>query len=170
MRKPASLRAALVAALDARHRYSERPADLHMVMQNATPIADGRPGMAYMWEYTLAIGFLDFTGAPDEIALPILVWLRRWQGDAFGTPERLKAAFNMDVEFMSDGVVDVLVRLKLTENVNVVPRPGGDGADLVRPEEPVPFALRDAAPLHAAYLDGEQIVHCTAHPDAGNDG
>lgn len=170
MRKPPSLRAALVAALDAKHRYSERPADLHMVMQNATPIADGRPGMAYMWEYTLAVGFLDFNGSPDEIALPILVWLRRWQGDAFHTPEKLKAAFNMDVEFMSDDVVDVLVRLKLTEIVNMVPRPGGDGADLTRPEEPVPFALRDGAPLHAAYLEGELILHCEAHPGAGVDG
>lgn len=169
MRKPPSLRAALVAALDAKHRFSERPADLHMVMQDATPVADGRPGMAYVWHYTLAIGFLDFTGSPDEIALPILTWLRRWQPDAFATPERLKAAFSLDVEFMADDIVDVMVRLKLSEVVSMVGRPDG-GMDLTRPEEPIPFALIDGAPLHAVFLDGEMILHCDAHPGAGLDG
>ncbi len=169
MRKPPSLRAALVAALDAKHRYSERPADLHMVMQDATPVADGRPGLAYVWHYTLAIGFLDFTGSPDEIAVPILTWLQRWQHDAFATADKLKNAFSMDVEFMADDVVDVMVRLKLSEVVTLVPRPGG-GADLTRPDEPMPFALIEGVPLHAVYLDDQLILHCDAHPDAGLDG
>nr|WP_314121382.1 phage tail protein [uncultured Brevundimonas sp.] len=169
MRKPNSLRAALVAALDAKHRFSERPADLHMVMQDATPVADGRPGMAYVWHYTLAIGFLDFTGSPDEIALPILTWLQRWQPDAFATADKLKNVFNLDVEFMADDIVDVMVRLKLSEVVSMVGRPDG-GMDLTRPEEPMPFALIGGPPLHAVYLEGELILHCDAHPGAGLDG
>ncbi|MGQ3044539.1 MAG: phage tail protein [Brevundimonas aurantiaca] len=169
MRKPDSLRAALVAALDAKHRYSERPADLHIMIQDATPVADGRPGRAYVWHYTLVAGFLDFTGAPDEIALPILTWLQRWQPDLFASPERLKAAFNMEVEFLADDVVDVMVRLKLTEVVTMIDRPGG-GLDLVRPEEPMPFALQEGSLLHAVYLDDALILHCDAHPGAGLDG
>jgi hypothetical protein len=177
MNKPRSLHTALTAALDPRHNLSARPADFHMKIVNLTPQASGRPGNGFVYKYTLALGLLDFAGNTSEIVVPLMRWIERWQHDLLLKPD----AFSMEVDFLADDMVDVLVRLDLTEVVRFVPRPvepgepgqpgqpgGPSGAvDLVFVEEPLPFALQEGAPLHAVYLDDNLLVHCQAHPGAG---
>ena len=161
MNKPQSLRDALSAALEAKHRLSERPGDFHMKVVDLRPEVTGRPGQGFAYRYTLALGFLDFAGSSSEIVVPLLRWIQRWQHDLLVRAE----PFTMEVDFLSDSLVDVLIRLELTETVRYVTREDG-GVDLIFENDPLPMALQDGPPLHAVYLNGELIAHCTAHPAA----
>jgi len=164
MNKPRSLHNALTAALDAKHRLSARPADFHMKIVNLTPQASGRPGQGFVYKYTLALGLLDFAGSTSEIVVPLMRWIERWQHDLLVKQD----AFSMEVDFLADDLVDVVIRLDLTEVVRFTPRPDEPGSvDLVFVEERLPMALEEGAPLHAVYLDDELIAHCAAHPGAG---
>lgn len=163
MNKPRSLHNALTAALDARHHLSARPADFHMKIVNLSPQASGRLGSGFVYKYTLALGLLDFAGDTSEVTVPLMRWIERWQHNLLNDPQ----AFNMEVDFLADKLVDILIRLDLTETVRFQPRPDGSGVDLHFAEEPLPMALEEAAPLHAVYLDDELIAHCDAHPGAG---
>lgn len=162
MKKPHSLREALTKALDPKHRISDRPADFHMKVVDLSPQASSRPGQGFLYKYTLVLGFLDFAGSSAEITVPLMRWIQRWQHDLLATDQ----PFSMDVDLLSDSLIDAIIRLQLTEVVRYVDRDDGD-VDVEFVEEPVPMALRDGAPLHAVYLDDELIAHCEAHPSAG---
>lgn len=165
MRKPPSLRAALTAALDPKHHLSKDPSRLLMVATNARTLASGRPGSGFEYQYTLELTFLDFVGDPTEITVPLLIWIQRYQHQMLATPDAVKTGMNMTFELLDNDKFDAHVELQLTEAVRFVPRPGG-GHDVVFLDEPLPMALQDGPPLHALYLDGELLLHCTAHPDA----
>lgn len=162
MKKPHSLREALIKALDPKHRISDRPADFHMKVLNLSPQASARPGAGFLYKYTLVLGFLDFAGSSAEITVPLMRWIQRWQHDLL-TAEK---PFTMDVDLLSDNLIDAIIHLELTEAVCFVEREDG-AVDVEFVAEPTPMALRDGAPLHAVYLDGELIAHCEAHPAEG---
>lgn len=167
MKKPDHLREALVAALDARHDLRRNPDRLHMVASDVRAVAGGRPGSGYQWRYTLILSFLDFAGKPEEITIPLLVWIARHQHDLIANEAKSDQGFTQEIEFLDSNKVDVLIRLQLTEDVNFAPRPGG-GHDLVIADEPPPLAFQlDGPPLHVVYLDDQVLVRCSAHPDAG---
>lgn len=164
MRKPGRLRAALTEALEGRHpAYRTDPSLMHMVALDVGMAASGRPGTAFQYQYTLALGIMDFTGNPEEVSVPLLIWVQRWQHDLLTDPKRA-ADLTMDVEYLESGKVDLIIRLKLTEAVRFVPRAEG-GHDVIFAEEPVPMLLQTGEPLHRVYLEGELIAACSAHPE-----
>lgn len=158
MRKLQSLKAHMIEAL-AHRGTKDNPADLHVHIPQGALQATMRPGLGFSYSYTLVLAVLDFAHSVDEIMIPLLLWVRRWQ------PELLAqgaAGVPFEVEDLDDGKVDVMIRIPLTETVGFAERPGG-GYDLARPEEPTPFALEDAEPLHIVYLDDEVIARCSLH-------
>lgn len=166
MRKPASLLAALVDALDARHHIRGDSSRLQMVLSNVTPQATNGPGTGFQLAYTVEVSMPDFNGEPIEVVIPTLIWIERWQNDLLANPEAAARAIDMTFVRLNDRRYDLHFALQLTEAVRYVPRPGG-GHDAVYIEEPLPMSLEEGPPLHAVYLDGELILHCEAHPGAG---
>ena len=167
MKKPLSLRQALTAALDAKHFISQNQGSLLMVATDATMMASGRPGAGFQYVYTLQISLLDFAGDPTEVTIPLLLWLERYQHELLASPEAAAQGIRITFEFLDDSKYDIHVDLKLTEAVAFTPREGG-GHDAVFRDEPLPMALEQGSPLHAIFLNGELLLHCTAHPDLGN--
>ncbi|MBB4797587.1 hypothetical protein HNP32_001311 [Brevundimonas bullata] len=163
MRKLESLKAHMTAALS--HRGArDNPADLHFAIPTGSMVAQGRPGLAFEYRYTLVMGILDCAYSIDEITIPLMLWIARWQPEL----QSLTAAaggVNWEVELLDDGKADIMARIPLTETLYLTPRAEG-GYDLTRPEEPLPFALEGGEPLHRIYLGDELIVSCTAHPHA----
>lgn len=159
MRKMDSLRRHMTAALT--HRgIRDNPADLHFAIPQGSALAHSRGSgdRAFEYRYTLAMGIFDCAWSLDEILLPLLIWVERWQPDLLGlTAEAGGIAW--EVEQLDDAKADILVRIPLTETVSLSMRPDG-GHDLSRPEEPIPFALEPATPLHRVYLGDELIVRC----------
>lgn len=168
MNKPGHLRAWLTASLDARHHLSADPSRLHMTATEGTVLASARPGSGFSYQYTLEIILLDFTGKPEEITVPLMIWVQRYQPDLVSSPQAAKEGISLTVSFLESGKVDVLVDLKLTESVRYVERQGG-GHNVEYLEEAVPMALREGSPLHAVYMNDELIMHCEAHPGLGLD-
>lgn len=159
MRKLESLRKHMMAAL-AHRGLKDNPADLHFAIPSGSTIAQNRGGSdrGFEYRYTLSMGIFDCAWSFDEIILPLMIWVERWQ------PELLSLAAGAggiawEVDQLDDGKSDILVKIPITETVFLKIRPDG-GHDLTRPEEPVPFALEPATPLHRVYLDGELIVAC----------
>lgn len=161
MRKLQSLKAHMIAAL-AHRGAQDNPADLHVHIPQGSLQATQRPGLGFSYGYTLVLAVFDFAHSIDEIMIPLLLWVRRWQPELLAlTADRGGIAF--EVEDLDDGKVDVMLRIPLTESVGFDERPGG-GFDLVRPEEPLPFALEAVEPLHVVYLDDDVIARCSLHP------
>lgn len=159
MIKPGSLRETLVAAIAPRHpAYRTDAALMHMVALDVGFGATGRPGTAFEYRYTLAISVFDFPGQPEEISVPLMLWVQRWQHDLITDPTRSRD-LSIDVEFLESKKVDVIVRLRLTEVVRFVPTQSG-GHEVTFVPEPLPMFLADGAPLHRVYLDGELIASC----------
>lgn len=163
MRKLNSLKTHMTEALT--HRgMRQNPADLHFAIPSGSVVARGRPGLGFEYRYTLVMAVLDCAYGLDEITVPLMMWVARWQPELLSLTAA-DGGIDWEVELLDDGKSDIMVRIPLTEGLHLRPREDG-GHDLVRPEEPVPFALEQAAPLHRVYLDGELIASCSAHPDA----
>lgn len=160
MRKLQSLKEHMTAAL-AHRGTADNPSDLHLHIPQGSLQATQRPGLGFSYSYTLVLGVFDYAYSIDEIMIPLMLWVRRWQPELLAlTADRGGVAF--EVEDLADDKVDVMIRVPITESVGFSERPGG-GYDLVRPEEPVPFALEEAEPLHVVYLDDEVIARCSLH-------
>lgn len=164
MRKLQSLKAHMTDALA--HRGTKaNPADLHFHIPQGSLQATQRAGLGFGYTYTLVMTVLDFAHSVDEIMIPLLLWIRRWQPELLVlTADQGGIAF--EIEDLDDNKVDVMIRIPVSEGVSLMPRPGG-GFDLFRPEEPPSFALQaeTAEPLHLVYLDDELIARCSLHPD-----
>ena len=163
MRKLNSLKAHMTEAL-AHRGLRQNPADLHFAIPSGSMIANGRPGLAFEYRYTLVMAVFDCAYSIDEITVPLMLWIARWQPE-LQTLTADSGGIDWEVELLDDAKSDIMVRIPLTETLFLQARPGG-GYDLTRPEEPVPFALEGGEPLHKVYVDDELIVSCTAHPDA----
>ena len=163
MRKLNSLKAHMTEAL-AHRGLRQNPADLHFAIPSGSMIANGRPGLAFEYRYTLVMAVFDCAYSIDEITVPLMLWIARWQPE-LQTLTADAGGIDWEVELLDDAKSDIMVRIPLTETLFLQARPGG-GFDLTRPEEPVPFALEGGEPLHKVYVDDELIASCTAHPDA----
>lgn len=164
MRKLQSLKAHMADAL-AHRGAKNNPADLYFHIPQGSLQARQGEGLGFAYSYTLVMSVLDFAHSIDEIMIPLLLWIRRWQPDLLSlTADQGGIAFEIDD--LDDHKVDVMIRIPVNEVVSLIPGASG-GYDLKRPEEPLPFALQaeTAEPLHVVYLDGEVIAHCRLHPD-----
>lgn len=148
MLKPASLRAALVAALvDATGaRILERDPDKLKIFIDKGRIA-GRYGGAvgYEWRYRLQAILTDFTGNPDAVALAVMLWLAENEPATLQNHQLGNEAVKFEADIIDAETIDLALELELSEAVDAVPREAG-GFELVHRGEPDPCPPFDDVP------------------------
>jgi len=161
MRKLISLREHMTKAL-AHRGLKANPADLHFAIPSGSALAHGRgqADRAFEYKYTLVMGIFDCAWSLDEIMIPLLIWIERWQPELLGLTAEA-GGVQWEVEELEDAKSDILVRIPLSETIAFKLREDG-GHDLTRPEEPVPFALEAGTPLHRVWL-GDQLIAACGH-------
>lgn len=133
MIKPASLRAALVGACP---ELARDPARLQVFVDRGRLVSRRTPNLGFEYRYTMRLFFEAFTGSPDDLMVPIVLWLREHQPDLFLRFDQDEAVqFSADI--LDDQSWDVAVTFELTEAVRVKPRPCG-GWEVIHLTEPSP--------------------------------
>lgn len=154
MRKPPSLRAHLTAALP---QYRQSPENLLMFVMGGHVATTGTAALGWQWEYTLRIVLCDFTGHPDAVIGPTLVWLRAHQPDLLNHPQRQKQALKVNAEYLNTKAMDLVLDVQLSESVHARPMDAGNGAfELVHRLEP-PLEAAYPLPLEL-YIKGELVA------------
>jgi len=137
--KPASLRAHLTAALPELRRDPER---CEVFIDRGSIVATAAPGISFEYRYTLNLLLTDFAGHPDSVMVPLIEWIARHQPEMLANPSlREQIAFEADI--LANDLVDLDIKLPLTERVGVHPRAGG-GYDIEHYPEPLPESAFEA--------------------------
>lgn len=144
MRKPASLRAALVAALPDLARDPER---LLVFIDAGSVQSTCAPGLSYETAYTLNLILTDFAGDPLVVWVAVLIWARVHQSELLDNPDRRQAGITFEADILDHDSCDLSIKLQLTERV-IVKDLGNGKLDITIADEPQP-----EAPLTAAHWD-----------------
>lgn len=122
MKKPDSLRAHLTTALP---ELARDPEALSIYVTGGTIATRHGENLGFEMRYTLHLVMLNYRGAPEQIFLPVILWLRTNQAELLLNHDSgvKDIAFNVDV--LGNDAVDVEITLPLTEAVDVLP----DSAD-----------------------------------------
>ena len=156
MQKPASLRAVLTAALP---EYQRDPKNLVVFVDKGRLVSRGTAALGYEWRYTIRLEFHDCTSGPDQIAIPLLLWLREHQPERLLEFEREDNALGFAADILDDKSWDVAFAFELSEAVSVTPAAGG--WQIVHHPEPVLEDSRpigDGASLHDIWLGDTPIA------------
>lgn len=78
--------------------------------------------LSHGYRYTAQIVMLEFTRNVDHVIVPLIAWMQRYQPDT--DPHD---AVRFEAEILDEGVVDLIIRVKLDERV-VVKRDAESGA------------------------------------------
>lgn len=117
MIKPDSLRAALTAAIADLERDPDR---LAIFVDKGRLVSRLTPGLGFEWRYTIRLEFHDFTGSPDTIAVPLLLWLREHQPERFLEFAREDSAIGFAADIIDSTTWDVAIAFELSEAVELV--------------------------------------------------
>ena len=118
MKKPASLRAALVAALP---EYQRDPDKLVLFIDKGRLVSRASPGLGYEWRYTIRLEFHDCTSSPDAIAVPLLLWLREHQPERLLDFAREDSALGFAADIVDETTWDLAWTFELSEAVALTP-------------------------------------------------
>ncbi|AVO55735.1 phage tail protein [Pseudomonas mendocina] len=132
MNKPNSLRDHLLAAYP---KLAQNPERLLVFIDQGNIRSTAAPGLSFEYRYTLNIIITDYAGHPDNIAIPLLAWLRRNQPDLLENLERGKDAIAFEADILANDLVDLSITLPLTERV-IVKRLPDDSLEVTHPPEP----------------------------------
>jgi len=133
MNKPASLRAALAAALPDLVRDPER---LLVFIDKGSVQSTFSGGLSWEYGYTLNIILTDYAGHPDAVILPLVQWVRINQSELLDNVDQRPNGITFEADILDAGKVDLSITLKLTERV--VARVVGDRIELTHVPEPQP--------------------------------
>lgn len=140
MNKIGSLRTALEAA---NPWVRTNPDRLVIFVDKGRLVSRLTPGLGWEWRYAVRMEFHDFTGSPDEIALPLVIWLREHQPDLFLDFTRDESALGFAADIIDASTWDIVFAFELTEAVTVATNPGGGWTVDRLPEPGVPGADSD---------------------------
>lgn len=136
MKKPALLRAAIVALLP---ELARNPDKLAMWVETGRTRATGTAQRGFAWEYQLTVVVEDFTKPPETLFFIVTDWLRTQQPDLLASNAE---GFPFEVDVIDDKTADVKITLPLREIVTAT----GDGAGGWQLEvQPEPILFPDAA-------------------------
>jgi hypothetical protein len=135
MDKPASLRAALVAAVP---HLKANPDKLHVFVPDGNIFATAANSLSFEYsDYTLEILITDFPEPSERVIVPILAWLKVNQPDMLLNRERMRDGFKFQAEFLNNKTSDLLIKLRLTERVVVAV--DGNGQLMATPQAEPPI-------------------------------
>lgn len=97
-----------------------------------------RTNYGFEYRYTLEVEIRSFSGHPDQIMLPIVMWLRVNQPDLLlnhGTGDK---AITFEADYLDTKEIDLNIVLNLVEAVDVLPKPDGQPGEYVMSHRPEP--------------------------------
>lgn len=115
MYKPASLRAVLTTAVpDLGHDHERLRISIPQGSVRCRPA-----GLSWEYSYELEVVVLDYQYHPDLLIVTILEWLKQHQPDMFQNWDSMQNGYTFEVDYLSHNVLDMSIKLRLTENVQV---------------------------------------------------
>ncbi len=132
MKKPANLRAAIVALLP---ELARNPDKLVMWVETGRTRATGNAQRGFAWEYQLTVVVEDFTKPPETLFFIVVDWLRTQQPDLLAPNTE---GFPFEVDVIDDKTADVKITLPLREIVSAT-SDGAGGWQLEVQAEPILF-------------------------------
>lgn len=113
MRKPAALRAHLVAAMPDLARDADR---LLVFVDAGSLVSTFAPGAAFQYSYTLNLIITDMAEDPDRIFFHLSEWIRAEQPELMANPVR-RDEIRFEVDVLANDKSDVSIKLPVTERV-----------------------------------------------------
>ena len=157
MRKPASLRTHLTAAVPDLERDPDK---LAIFVREGRLVAAGATTLSFEYRYTLTVTLLDFAGQADVIMVPLLAWLRVNQVEVLENPTLRDKSVRFEVEYLNKETVDIQSEIDLTEAVVVAPSASTASAgspsryDVAYPDEPARAGALQMAERWEVWSDG----------------
>jgi len=116
MKKPASLRAAIVAAVPG---LADNP-DRFLVFADAGAVAaTNTKTLSFEYQYTLNLILLDYAGDADPVMLALLQWVRLNQPDLLDNADKRREGIAFEVDHLNNLTFDLSIKLPLSEAVKV---------------------------------------------------
>ncbi|MGN6655726.1 MAG: phage tail protein [Rhodanobacter sp.] len=141
MKKPATLRAALVAALP---QLATDPDNLLVFIDAGSLHASYAPGLSYEYAYTLHLILTDYAGDPDAVMVPLLMWVRINQAELLDNIDQRQSGISFEADILDHDSCDLSIKLALTERV-IVKDTGGGVLTITHADEPQPEAQLTAS-------------------------
>lgn len=134
MKKPASLRAAIAAALP----DLEANPDRFLVFVDAGNVtATNGKSISFDYQYTLNLILTDYAGDPDQVFIPLLAWVRVNQSELLANDEKRRKGIEFEVDHLTHETCDISIKLALEESVLVGVDADGQQT-IAHLDEPVP--------------------------------
>jgi len=131
VRKPAALRAHLVAAMPDLARDADR---LLVFVDAGSIVSTFAPGESFQYSYTLNLIVTDMAEDPDRLMLHLSEWIRIEQPDLMANPAR-REEIRFEVDVLANDKFDVSIKFPATERV-IVTRDEEGKAQFANPPEP----------------------------------
>lgn len=158
--KPDSLKQALTTALDGAHHISDNPDRLQIEILEGTVHALATPGFGFRYAYEIAVGVLDYAGELNEIMIPLLLWLERWEPEYLLSHTKAQRGIGFERQPLNDEAANIMFTLHLTETVGFEKREDGGFNAIHRPSPPIANTGL-AAPLSRLYANGNEVGQCS---------
>lgn len=144
MLKPASLRAAIEAALPS---VKANPDKLLVFIEEGSVQCTGAASLSFEYGYTLRVILLDYAEHADTLLIPVLAWVSTNQPELFANPDRRRDGIRFEAELLNHSAMDLDLRIALTERVIVRKTEAGGYTATHAPEPPLdPYEGRNAEP------------------------
>jgi hypothetical protein len=116
MIKPASLRAALAAAIPS---LTADPDKLSVFIDQGSIVATGTASLSFEYRYVCNVLMLDFTGDSDDLFIALVEWVRAYQPDLATNLDERSNGITYEIDILDNASADVSIKLQLTESVVV---------------------------------------------------
>ncbi len=135
MQKADLLRAALVAAIPL---FAIDPDQLKIYVDEGRVIARRSKGLGFEYRYQLQVLVENVKLGPDDLFVPILLWLREHQPDLLLRFQEDASAIRFAADILTEDAWTIAIILELSEAVTVTPAADGSGWAIVHLPEPSP--------------------------------
>lgn len=166
MKKHDSLRAALTAALP---ELARDPNALAIYIEQGSIAARHGGNLGWEYRYDCYLQLLEFRHAPEQLFLPLLLWLRTHQPDLLLNHDRGLTAIKFSLDVVDQQSVDIEIILPLTEAIDVLPQQDGSYRMTERDEPPIAgteLIIDPAALLRQIFApSGPDRTFLVGHPD-----
>lgn len=133
MLKPASLRAAVEAALPDLRANPDR---LLVFIDQGALRCTAAKSLSFEYSYTLQLVVTDYAQHADTIMVPVLAWVASHQPELLSNPDR-RDGIRFEADLINHTTMDLAVSIQLTERVVVSTHPDGTHTTQHLPEPPL---------------------------------
>lgn len=134
MKKPASLRAAIAAAIP---DLAANPDRFLVFVDAGTVTAFNSTSLSFDYQYTLNLILTDYAGDPDQVFLPLLAWVHANQSELLANDDKRRKGIEFEVDHLNHTTCDISIKLALEESVLV--QINAEGVQTITHlDEPVP--------------------------------